>query len=89
MKDVDTALGLSREKLVRMALLLGSDYTDGVKGVGIVNAIEILQVRSPRSVSLPSCCCLTSLAALCDLWCPLLALANREAALANREAALA
>ena len=49
MKDVDKALGLSREKLVRMALLLGSDYTDGVKGVGIVNAIEILQVGSPRS----------------------------------------
>jgi hypothetical protein len=45
MKDVEKNLGLSREKLVRMALLLGSDYTDGVKGVGIVNAIEISQVQ--------------------------------------------
>jgi DNA excision repair protein ERCC-5 len=35
-------IGLDRQKLVRMALLLGSDYTEGVRGVGIVNAMEIL-----------------------------------------------
>ena len=29
--------------MIRMALLLGSDYTDGVKGVGIVNASEVLR----------------------------------------------
>ena len=28
---------------VRLALLLGSDYTDGVHGVGIVNAMEIMR----------------------------------------------
>lgn len=28
---------------MRIALLLGSDYTQGVKGVGIVNAMEIVE----------------------------------------------
>lgn len=42
MKDIETELGLNREKLIRMALLLGSDYTEGVSGIGIVNAIEVL-----------------------------------------------
>lgn len=40
--DVEKELGLSRQDLIRAALLLGSDYTSGVKGVGIVNAAEIL-----------------------------------------------
>ncbi|KAF3444686.1 hypothetical protein FNV43_RR14379 [Rhamnella rubrinervis] len=35
-------LGLTRDQLVRMALLLGSDYTEGVSGIGIVNAIEVV-----------------------------------------------
>lgn len=42
MKDLESELGLTREKLIRMALLLGSDYTEGVSGVGIVNAIEVV-----------------------------------------------
>lgn len=42
MKDVEEELGLNREKLVRMALLLGSDYTEGISGIGIVNAIEVV-----------------------------------------------
>ncbi|XP_073261818.1 DNA repair protein UVH3 isoform X3 [Populus alba] len=42
MKDIEKELGLSREKLIRMALLLGSDYTEGVSGIGIVNAIEVV-----------------------------------------------
>ena len=41
-EDLQRELGLSRPKLVAMALLLGSDYTDGVHGVGIVNASEIV-----------------------------------------------
>ncbi|ERN10327.1 DNA repair protein UVH3 isoform X1 [Amborella trichopoda] len=41
-KDVENELGLTRDKLIRMALLLGSDYTEGISGVGIVNAIEIV-----------------------------------------------
>jgi DNA excision repair protein ERCC-5 len=36
---------LTREKLILFALMLGSDYTDGVKGIGIVNAMEILKVH--------------------------------------------
>ncbi|KAA8548070.1 hypothetical protein F0562_004669 [Nyssa sinensis] len=42
MKDIENELGLTREKIIRMALLLGSDYTEGVSGIGIVNAIEVL-----------------------------------------------
>uniref|UniRef100_A0A2P2KUP0 DNA repair protein UVH3 isoform X3 n=1 Tax=Rhizophora mucronata TaxID=61149 RepID=A0A2P2KUP0_RHIMU len=42
MKDIEKELGLTREKLIRMALLLGSDYTEGVSGIGIVNAIEVV-----------------------------------------------
>ena len=36
-------LGLDRNKLIYMALFLGSDYTEGVKGIGIVNAMEIVE----------------------------------------------
>ncbi|KAF4376577.1 DNA repair protein UVH3 isoform X1 [Cannabis sativa] len=42
MKDIEKELGLTREQLIRMALLLGSDYTEGVSGIGIVNAIEVV-----------------------------------------------
>ncbi|CAI9758615.1 unnamed protein product [Fraxinus pennsylvanica] len=42
MKDIENELGLDREKLIHMALLLGSDYTEGVSGIGIVNAIEVV-----------------------------------------------
>ncbi|UPQ98789.1 XPG/Rad2 endonuclease [Chloropicon primus] len=42
MSDIAKELALSRENLIELALLLGSDYTEGVYGVGIVNAIEIV-----------------------------------------------
>ncbi|KAI5072426.1 hypothetical protein GOP47_0012532 [Adiantum capillus-veneris] len=42
MKDVESELGLDQEKLILMALLLGSDYTEGISGIGIVNAIEVV-----------------------------------------------
>ncbi|KAE8707616.1 DNA-repair protein UVH3 [Hibiscus syriacus] len=42
MQDIEKELGLTREKLMRMAMLLGSDYTEGVSGIGIVNAIEVV-----------------------------------------------
>ena len=32
-------LKLSREKLIIFAELLGSDYSEGVKGIGLVNAM--------------------------------------------------
>ena len=41
-EEVDAALGLDRAGLISLALLLGSDYTEGVHGVGIVNAMEIV-----------------------------------------------
>ncbi|CAI5708765.1 unnamed protein product [Peronospora destructor] len=39
--DIERELGFSREQIIALALLLGSDYTDGVRGIGIVNATEI------------------------------------------------
>jgi len=42
MADVESELSVRREELVQLALLLGSDYTDGVHGVGIVNAMEVI-----------------------------------------------
>lgn len=32
--DVERELGLDQAKLIRFAMLLGSDYTEGVSGVG-------------------------------------------------------
>jgi DNA excision repair protein ERCC-5 len=42
-KDIQKELALGRSQFVALAMLLGGDYTDGVKGVGIVNGMEILQ----------------------------------------------
>lgn len=41
--ELESELGLGRERLVNLALLLGSDYTAGVAGVGVVNAVEIVR----------------------------------------------
>ena len=40
--DVESVLGLDRKRLIRLAYLLGCDYTVGINGVGIVTAMEIL-----------------------------------------------
>ncbi|KAL7620358.1 DNA repair protein rad2 [Parahypoxylon ruwenzoriense] len=40
--DLEKELSLSREQLISLAQLLGSDYTDGLPGVGPVTAVEIL-----------------------------------------------
>lgn len=40
--DLDKELSLGREQLIALAMLLGSDYTDGLPGVGPVTAVEIL-----------------------------------------------
>ena len=63
-KALEKELGLSRESLISMAELLGSDYAVGIKGVGIVNALEIiaafggskesLRVSQPKSKHRPS-----------------------------------
>lgn len=42
MSDVDARLGLNQEKLIELGLMLGSDYTEGIKGIGPVLAMEIL-----------------------------------------------
>ena len=42
LSDLERELGLDREKLIRLAYLLGSDYTDGLPGVGPVVAMELL-----------------------------------------------
>ncbi|KAK2590247.1 DNA repair protein rad2 [Conoideocrella luteorostrata] len=40
--DLEKELSLSRDQLISLAQLLGSDYTDGLPGVGPVTAVEIL-----------------------------------------------
>ncbi|SPO29552.1 related to RAD2 - structure-specific nuclease of the nucleotide excision repairosome [Ustilago trichophora] len=42
LSDMQRELGLDREKLVRLAYYLGSDYTEGLAGVGPVVAMELL-----------------------------------------------
>lgn len=41
-KDIEQELGFSQEEMISLALLLGSDYTDGIRGIGIVNATEVV-----------------------------------------------
>lgn len=43
-EQIAEELGLTREKLIYLALFLGSDYTEGIKGVGIVNAMEVINL---------------------------------------------
>uniref|UniRef100_A0A8C4QYU8 DNA repair protein complementing XP-G cells n=1 Tax=Eptatretus burgeri TaxID=7764 RepID=A0A8C4QYU8_EPTBU len=40
--EIHRMLGLDRRQLVNLAYLLGSDYTNGVPGVGCILAVEIL-----------------------------------------------
>jgi DNA excision repair protein ERCC-5 len=42
LKELARDLGLDRDKLVRLAYLLGSDYVEGLPGVGPVVAMELL-----------------------------------------------
>eukprot|EP00911_Craspedida_sp_UC1_P000484 UC1_evm3s365 len=42
MEDIDEVLGLTRDKLISMASLLGCDYAPGIAGVGPVTAMEVL-----------------------------------------------
>jgi len=41
-KLMEKEMGLNRSRLQCLSLFLGSDYTLGIRGVGIVNAVEIL-----------------------------------------------
>lgn len=40
--DIRRMFGLDREKLIAVALVCGSDYTEGIKGTGPVGALEII-----------------------------------------------
>lgn len=42
LSDLARELGLDRDKLIRLAYLLGSDYVEGLPGVGPVVAMELL-----------------------------------------------
>jgi len=44
MSDIERDLGVGRNRLVELAYLLGSDYTPGIKGIGLVTAMEILRL---------------------------------------------
>ncbi|KAG6900803.1 hypothetical protein C0993_000122 [Termitomyces sp. T159_Od127] len=43
LSDLSRDLGLERDTLIRLAYLLGSDYTEGLPGVGPVVAMELLK----------------------------------------------
>ena len=43
LSDLSRDLGLERDTLIQLAYLLGSDYTDGLPGVGPVVAMELLK----------------------------------------------
>jgi DNA excision repair protein ERCC-5 len=43
LSDLGRELGLDRDTLVRLAYLLGSDYVEGLPGVGPVVAMELLK----------------------------------------------
>jgi len=42
-KSVQSEMGLRKADLICLAMLLGCDYTDGVKGIGIVNGMEVVE----------------------------------------------
>ena len=42
---------MGTEEVIALALLLGSDYTEGVRGVGIVNAMEVRAGRDKRTLT--------------------------------------
>lgn len=65
--DIERELGMDRLGLICLALLLGSDYTEGVAGIGIVNAVEVrgfcpcsirIPVMKALIVALPRCQCM-------------------------------
>ncbi|ANZ77393.1 BA75_04776T0 [Komagataella pastoris] len=48
LEEIQRDLGLTRNKMIEIALLVGSDYTEGIKGIGIVTAMEILSEFDPQ-----------------------------------------
>ncbi|KAI8076524.1 uncharacterized protein B0P05DRAFT_512031 [Gilbertella persicaria] len=50
--DIERNMLLTRQKLIQLAFLLGSDYTEGIPGVGPVAAMEILSEFSQEDEEL-------------------------------------
>ena len=43
LEELLSSLGISREQLVDMAILMGTDYNEGVKGIGPVKALKLIR----------------------------------------------
>lgn len=49
-ENINQMFHLDRKKLIQLAMLVGSDYTVGINGVGAVTALEILAAFPPTEV---------------------------------------
>lgn len=54
-RDAERELGLTIDRLILLAILLGSDYGVGVRGVGPVKAIQLVRAISRGGPSLDKC----------------------------------
>lgn len=50
-ENVEQAFNMERSKLIQMAMLVGSDYTTGIRGIGAVTALEILAAFKSTEVA--------------------------------------
>ena len=41
--EIEKTLGFDREQFIIFALFTGSDYTEGIRGIGLINAMEIIK----------------------------------------------
>lgn len=46
-ESIERAFQMDRKKLIQLALLVGSDYTTGISGIGAVTALEVLASFPP------------------------------------------
>ncbi|GJQ86136.1 hypothetical protein Trydic_g4978 [Trypoxylus dichotomus] len=51
-EDIQHSFKLSRHEMILLALLVGSDYTTGIQGIGPVTALEILAAFPPPKTEL-------------------------------------
>lgn len=54
-RDAERELGLTVDRLILLAILLGSDYGVGVRGVGPVRAMQLVKAISEDGASLEAC----------------------------------
>lgn len=58
LKAVLADLGISREQLIDIAILIGTDYNRGVKGIGVKGALKLIKTYGsleslPREIAIP------------------------------------